>query len=186
VIAGRSTGCLALAAALGLAVSHSAPAGTDAWRQQLESAGIEAPKERLPAPGFELQSLDGRSVRLEDYRGRLVLLNFWATFCKPCRDELPAMTALLRQFGDRGLVVLAVAVDRGNRRGIQAFFDQQPVDFPVPLDPEGSVRKRYEIDALPTSYLIGRDGYFIGRAIGEKRWDSPDVTQLIEHLLSWR
>jgi peroxiredoxin len=151
--------------------------------EQMALLQIDVPRERLPAPEFELQSLDGKLIRLEDFRGSLVLLNFWATFCKPCRDEMPAMAALFRRFRDQGLVVLAVAVDRGNRRAVDAFVKRHSIEFPVPLDPEGSARKRYEIDALPTSYLIGRDGRFVGRAIGEKQWDSPEIKQLIHGLL---
>ena len=138
----------------------------------------------MPAPPFELPDLRGQPIRLEDYRGQLVLLNFWATFCKPCRDEMPAIAALERDFAENGLAVLAVAVDRGNPKGVQKFIQQYNIRFDVPLDPDGSVRNDYEIEALPTSYLIGKDGRFIARAIGDRPWNSSGFRSLIETLLA--
>jgi len=150
---------------------------------QLRALQLDVPRQRLPAPGFELPDLRQRTIRLADTRGKLVVLNFWATFCQPCRDEMPALAALAEAFKARGLVVLAVAVDRGNRDTVQAFARAHAIAFDVALDPDGKVRKVYDINALPTSYLIGRDGRFIARAVGGRRWDSPAFRALIDTLL---
>ncbi|HFQ13317.1 MAG TPA: TlpA family protein disulfide reductase [Gammaproteobacteria bacterium] len=160
-----------------LPVAADTPAGAFSRLQ------VVRPKRILPAPDFGLTNLAGQSVRLSDYRGRLVLLNFWATFCGPCRREMPALQALWQSYREQGLVVLALAADRGGPQTVAEFVAEGGYRFPVLLDGEGEVRKRYEVRALPTSYLIGRDGRFIGRIIGERDWDSAAARQLIASLL---
>lgn len=96
---------------------------------------------------------------------------------------MPALNTLWRRYRDRGLTVLAVAADRGNRGGIGAFISRLNVKFPVLLDPDGRLRRRYEVTALPYTYIIGRDGRFIGRLLGARHWDSPRARRLIELLL---
>ncbi len=145
---------------------------------------IDWPKERLPAPAFELEALTVSSVRLSDYRGKLVLVNFWATFCAPCRKEMPALQSLWADYAGKGLVVLAIAADRGGRRSVARYIAEGGYSFPVALDPDGDVRNRYEVRALPTTYLVGRDGRFIARLIGERAWDSPRFRALMQKLLA--
>lgn len=152
--------------------------------EQLQALQLDAPRQRLPAPLFELSDSQGQTISLENYRGQVVLLNFWATFCKPCRDEMPAIAALEKAFSEQGLVVLAIAVDRGSPKAVQKFIQQYAIGFGVPLDPDGSVRNAYEIEALPTSYLIGKDGRFIARAIGDRAWNSSGFRSLIAALLA--
>jgi thiol-disulfide isomerase/thioredoxin len=159
------------------------PVFATSLHEQMQALNIDVPRERLPAPLFELTALDGDSARLQDYRGRLVLLHFWATFCAPCRKEMPALETLAQQFAGKDLVVLAIAVDRSGRRVVENFVQQYDLHLRVPLDPDGTVRKQYAIDALPTSYLIGRDGRFVGRSIGERDWSNPAFAALLEQLI---
>jgi len=158
-----------------------------ALQQVLKSMKVTAPKEFLPAPSFVLPALESDSgqqtVRLSDYRGKLVLLNFWASFCTPCRREMPALESLWLRYRDQGLVVLALSADRDNLQRVTEFINEGSYSFPVLLDTEGEVRKTYEVRALPTSYLIGRDGRFVGRIIGEREWDSAQGRKMIELLL---
>ena len=155
-----------------------------ALQQALTRMKVTVPKAFLPAPSFSLPDLEQQTVRLSDYRGKLVLLNFWASFCTPCRREMPALESLWLRYRDQGLVVLALSADRDNLQRVTAFINQGSYSFPVLLDTEGEVRKTYEVRALPTSYLIGRDGKFIGRMIGEREWDSTQGRKMIELLLS--
>jgi len=177
---------LAVLAGLLLAVTTGQPITSLAASvdEQLQALQLDIPRQRLPAPDFALRDLSGRTVRLNDYKGQLILLNFWATFCKPCRDEMPALAALAHDFRAQGLAVLAVAVDRGNRNSVQQFVSEHDINFDVPLDPDGQVRNDYEIDALPTSYLIGKDGRFIARALGDRHWDNTAFRSLIGALLT--
>ncbi len=149
-----------------------------------KTLGIMEPEVRLEAPAFSLDTLDGKELGLEEFRGKLVLLNFWATFCAPCRDEMPSMERLWQRFKEKGLVIVAVNVDRGSADRVRRFVEEVGVTFPVVLDPGGRVRRNYEIFALPTSYIIGRDGKFLGKIVGERRWDTPEFKELFERLLS--
>lgn len=167
---------------LALLLALCLPASAESLHEQMRALDIDIPRERLAAPLFELPALDSSSVRLADYRGRLVLIHFWATFCASCRDEMPALATLAGRFADSGLVVLAVAVDRGNRSGVAEFARRYGQRLTVPLDADGEVRKRYEIEALPTTYLVGRDGRFLGRSIGARHWDSAPFAALVEQL----
>ncbi len=157
---------------------------TTAMAADVPSESLDYPKKRLPAPDFSLRDLDGQSLRLSDYRGKVVLLNFWATFCSPCRREMPALEKLWRDYRGQGLVVLAVAADRGAPDHVRRFIEEGGYSFPVVLDPNGAARKAYEVVALPMTYIIGRDGRFHARALGERRWDSSILQARIEALLA--
>jgi len=159
------------------------PAHAGDLGQALDAFGVQQPRMHKPAPNFSLSTLaDGRK-KLSDYHGRVVLLNFWATWCSPCRYEMPQIEALWKKYRNQGFAVLAVNVDRGNRTDVADFAHSLHLGFPVLLDPEGTVRNRYGVRALPTSYLIGRDGKIIGRVIGERDWSSSAAQTMIRALL---
>jgi len=149
----------------------------------LDAFGVQQPRVHKPAPGFSLPTLAGGVKALSDFHGRVVLLTFWATWCAPCRHEMPQIEALWDKYRDQGLTVLAVNVDRGNRSGVADFAHSLYLDFPVMLDPDGSMRNSYEIRALPTSYLIDRNGKIIGRIIGERDWSSSRTAAMMRALL---
>lgn len=158
-------------------------ADASALSQALSSMKVTAPKTRLSAPDFVLPDLKQAMVRLSDYRGKLVLLNFWARFCAPCRREMPALENLWQRYRSKGLVVLALSADRDNLKRVENFINKGHYSFPILLDTASGVRKKYEIRVLPTSYLIGREGKFIGRIIGGRKWDSPQGQKMIQMLL---
>lgn len=169
---------LLLAAGAGLA-----PAAPVAVEQAMHDFGVQIPKQRKPAPLFTLSQLGGDEVSLSDFRGRLVLLHFWATWCVPCRHEMPLLHALEKS-GAHGLQIICVNVDRGNRNKVKTFIDEVTPHFHTLLDPEGSVRNRYAVRGLPTTYLIGRDGKIIGRIIGERDWSSPAMKAMLQLLIN--
>ncbi len=150
----------------------------------LEALGIAQPKQRVLAPDFVLAAPNGDELRLSDFLGQPVLLNFWATFCLPCREEMPALQRLWNEYSKDGLVVLAVAADRGNPAQVTSFIESGDFRFPVLLDTDGEVRRQYEVQVLPTTYLIGADGRFTGRMIGPRDWSSAGYRQLIRTLLA--
>ncbi len=149
-----------------------------------ETLKIERPGVSLPAPGFEAAGLNRSMYRLADYRGNVVLLHFWATFCAPCRRELPALQHLLQRFQSSGLAILAVSADRGSPNQVSRFVREQGLSLPVVLDPDGAVRRKYEVFALPITYIVGRDGKIRGRVVGAGSWDAPLATRLIQRLLN--
>ncbi|MDX8392464.1 MAG: TlpA disulfide reductase family protein, partial [Mariprofundaceae bacterium] len=134
----------------------AASAGTLA--DALADFGVQQPKVRKAAPVFSLKGMDGVDVSLADFRGQTVLLHFWATWCVPCRHEMPLLHDLERQLSGGLLRVVCVNVDRNDKHAVRAFMDAVTPHFHTLLDPQGSVRNRYEVRALPTSYLIAPDG----------------------------
>jgi len=131
-----------------------------------------------PAPPFTLPDLHGKQISLEDFRGKALLLNFWATWCPPCKKEMPSLNALLKDHGDRGVAVLSIAADRSLKR-LETFVEDVPLDFPVLRDPEGTVSERYKVYALPTTFLVGYDGTLVEKFLGERNWNSEEIVQKI-------
>jgi len=138
----------------------------------------------VAAQDFTLNDMDGEPHRLADYRGKVVLVNFWATWCPPCRREMPALESLYRNYRDRGLVVLAVN-QWEDPDLVFAYMGQLEVvpTFPVLFDPESRISVAYGVKGLPTSFLIDRKGRLVYRAIGGREFDHPDIEALLQGLL---
>ena len=132
--------------------------------QRAEGSLPPAAQQNRPAPEFELPGLDGSTVRLSDYRGKVVLLNFWYTGCAPCREETPALQAANRELAGQGLQIIGVNVRLNERAGpdgeadIRKFVDEFGVTYPIALDVESKADRAYQIYVLPTSVMIDRDG----------------------------
>jgi len=129
-----------------------------------------------------LKDLDGNMVRLSDFRGKVVFLNFWATWCEPCRIEMPSMERLHRKLKDRGLVMLAVNLEEPVSV-VRAFFEEYKLSFTALLDTKGEVGAMFGIRALPTTFIVYKDGRVIGAAMGARGWDSEKALALFEHLI---
>jgi len=121
-------------------------------------------------------------VSLKDFRGKLVFLNFWASWCLPCREEMPAMERLYQEFKDKGFVIVAVNV-KDKRKDALAFIKELKVTYPALYDPEGEVGLLYGAWGLPATYLIGREGVGLARMWGPAQWYSPEARDLIRKLL---
>ncbi|HEY8489577.1 MAG TPA: TlpA disulfide reductase family protein [Dehalococcoidia bacterium] len=124
-----------------------------------------APEVNRAAPDFQLRTLDGGTVRLSDLRGRPVVINFWATWCPPCREEMPLLVDAHQAHQDQGLVILAVNV-RESEGQARAFAEEFGLDFPVAMDVRGEVADRYRTYQFPESYFIDREGVIRSKAIG--------------------
>ncbi|HEB58618.1 MAG TPA: TlpA family protein disulfide reductase [Gammaproteobacteria bacterium] len=127
-------------------------------------------KEPFAAPDFVLTGEDGRTYRLSDYRGKVVVLNFWATWCPPCRFEMPAMERAWKKLRGSGVVILAINVGE-DEDAIFEFFGNTPVTFPIPMDRRGEVVKAFHVTGLPTTYLVDPAGIVTHRAMGTREWD---------------
>ncbi len=139
---------------------------------------------RHDAPDFVSENLRGGNTGLADYKGKVVLLNFWATWCMPCRAEMPGMETLWQRYKDQGFVIAAVSVDEGSRGRIETFSKILDLSFPILLDPESKVSDLYKVSDMPTSFLIDRNGKVISRIVGTEEWTSPEAIRLVEDLLS--
>ncbi len=134
------------------------------------------------APQLELADLDGRTHRLSDYRGKAVLLNFWATWCAPCRAEMPSIERLGQAMAGKPFEILAVNVGESPRVA-REFVERLPVTFTVLLDRDGRVTRSWGARVLPATYIVGPDGRIRYSHFGELDWSSDAVRQRIEGLL---
>jgi peroxiredoxin len=177
-------------AASGQAASDSTPQATaattpGATTDILLKAGFQVPKSDVSAEDFTLKSLDGKSVRLSSFKGSFVFLSFWATWCGPCKQELPSVEAMYEKLKARGLTVLAVDVMEDNKL-VRDFVKTNAMTFPVLLDSEGKVGSQYDAGSIPTNYLIGRDGRILARVVGYDgvEWTSASRLALFDTLLA--
>lgn len=141
---------------------------------------------RLPegsqAVPFELATLDGKIVRLGDLAGKVVLVNFWATWCGPCKEEMPSLARLQQQLDSKKFVLLTVTTDL-QRQGIAQFLSHAGVNVPVLFDEDQEVSRSFMVRGLPTTVVIARDGTLVGRAVGPRAWDSQESVALMQHMM---
>ena len=149
-----------------------------AHQEYFEKMGVALPKIEKSAPNFELKNLVGDTIALKKFQGKTILLNFWATWCLPCKEELPSMQRLYKKLRVRGLEVIGVSIDRDNPEKVKKYAKQYNLTFPILLDPNQEARKSYFIMGLPTSYLIGADGDLKGFISGAREWDDPLSMQM--------
>ncbi len=144
------------------------------------------------APGFALPDLEGNTVSLEGLRGTVVLVNIWATWCPPCREEMPSMQRLYESLEGQPFEILAVSVDArvgqrdptGNVGGdVGDFVRSYGLTFPTLLDPSGKIQETYQTTGVPESFLVGKDGVIYRKIAGATVWDSPRYRELIQRLL---
>ncbi len=149
-----------------------------------EKAGVVELKEGQQAPGFTLLTLDGGRASLTNHRDKLVVLNFWATWCQPCTVEMPSLEALWRRYRDRGLVVVGVSVDRGAPKALlEPYVRNLKLTFPILLDPDAKTSDRWRVTALPATFLVRPGGEVAGMAMGAREWNSDEMRALVERLL---
>jgi thiol-disulfide isomerase/thioredoxin len=127
-----------------------------------------------PTPASELKDLDGKTHKLEAYRGKVVILNFWATWCEPCREEMPSLNKLRKSLEGQPVVMFAVNYGEGEGR-IKPFLAKVPVDFPVLLDRDSQVAREWKVKLMPTTYIIGTDGKVRYGYAGERDWAEESI-----------
>ena len=146
------------------------------------AAGALSPGSGEPAPPLALRDLDGRDVRLDAYRGRTVVVNFWATWCAPCVAEMPSLARLRERLASSGLEVLGVNLQENAAR-IRPFAERLGLDFPIVRDHDGAVSRAWGARVFPTTFIIGPDQRIALVAIGEIDWDTPDVEARIRAVI---
>ncbi|NJD57537.1 MAG: TlpA family protein disulfide reductase [Nitrospirae bacterium] len=134
------------------------------------------------APDFALKDLQGRSHSLSALKGKVVLLNFWATWCPPCKAEMPSMNKLYNDIKTRGFEIIAVSADN-SPSAIREFLSKNRLDFPVLFDETKSVTRLYHVFSMPTTFLIDRNGGIVEKFYGEEDWTDPVIRKKIEKLL---
>ena len=136
-------------------------------------------------PEFNGSTIDGRTVSLASLSGKVVVLNFWATWCQECRPEMPMFQRLHREFAPQGLNVIGINAREG-RAAIRGYAKDLGLTFPLVLDPKGEITAAYGVIGLPTTFLIGRDGRAVARGVGSREWSGEHALEIIRALLAER
>lgn len=142
------------------------------------------PKEGSVAPDFTLKDLSGRDVRLRDLQGKLVLVNFWATWCPPCRGEVPSMVKLNEVMAGKPFQMLAISIDEGGREAVESFFRTSGAKLPVLLDTEQKVSKTYGTTGVPETFVVDKKGVILKKVVGAMDWSDPQVIQFLDDVIS--
>jgi peroxiredoxin len=158
-------------------------AGGHASADPFQELDLIRPAKPTAAPDFTTPRLGGSEVRLGTERGKVVLLNFWATWCPPCKEEMPSMERLYRRFQARGFTILALSIDAGGPEVVESFVKRLGLTFPIGLDPKLEIANLYTVRGLPASFLIDRSGRITGVALGPRNWDSRAAHTVLEALL---
>jgi len=154
-------------------------ASLDAALRELD---LVKPSRAKSAEDFTLAALNGGTFSLADQRGKIVLINFWATWCPPCLEEMPAMERLWQKHKDSGFVLVAVSVDTDPKK-VVPFVTEHKLTFPIALDPSMGVADKYGVRALPSSFIVDKGGLMAGLALGPRQWDSRASHRLVETMV---
>src|SRR6266436_3581 len=161
---------------------HHAAHGPDL--DPFERAGVSELREGHRTPAMRLRRLDGGVTALDEHRERLVVLNFWATWCAPCTAEMPTLEALWRAYRDRGLVVVGVSVDRGAPATlIDPYVRSLALTFPILFDPDSKAAGAWRVVGHPSTFVVRPGGDVAGVAVGAREWTSAEMKALLESLL---
>jgi peroxiredoxin len=159
------------------AVEHSEAA------EYLKALSILPPNTEVDAVDFSVESLVGDLENLSDYRGKVIFLNFWATWCGPCRAEVGEIDALYETLKDEDFMIMALSIQEKKKK-VSKFMENNDIDFPVYLDSDGTVAAMYGVTGIPTTYIIAPDGKIVGRAIGPRQWGGQDSIDLMRSLMN--
>lgn len=154
-----------------------------AYADPFEQLGVARPRTSKPAPDFVLKDINGQTISLAQYKGKPILLNFWATWCGPCREELPSMQRLHEASKNNGgFHIIAISIDRSNIKKVNKYAENLNLTFPILIDSDRETRYAYYIRGLPTSYLIDSEGKLRGFVSGARNWDDPATLELMKSL----
>jgi len=153
-------------------------------------SGVSGPESQAPvaagsqAANFKLEKLDGTTLSLESLRGKVVFLNIWATWCEPCREEMPSMQTLYDDFkGNKDFVMLAVSQDVKGRAAVAPYVAKNGYHFTILLDPENTIGETYDVSGVPETFIIDRKGQIVAHHMGAFDWSRPDVRDALQQLL---
>ena len=162
----------------GVPLCGVASAGEDAFK----ALGVTRMPADVPTIAFDLKALDGDTLGSQHLAGKVVLLNFWATWCGPCKEEMPSLARLQSQFDPGQVRVVTVTTDM-HPRGIRQFLDNLGIKLPVLFDEDQELSRLFTVRGLPTTVLIDQSGHTLGRAVGPRAWDSQESIALVRQAL---
>ncbi len=139
--------------------------------------------ESRPAPEITLSGLDGSRLRLSDLRGKVVLLNFWTTWCPPCREEIPSMMRLNTIMKGRPFQIVAVSLDEGGKAAVEEFFRTNGYYLPTYTDPDGRAAASYGVSGFPNTFIVDKKGLIVKKIVGPVDWGAAEVIAMINELM---
>ncbi len=182
VVAGAAAAFVAVTLVAGWVGHAKAPqdASPPAFRGEIgEFSYFPVPR---PVPPISFKDASGRGLSLADFKGKVVLVNFWATWCAPCVHEMPALDRLQAKLGGPDFVVLDISIDRGSKEAVEPYFSENDLThLGIYLDPDHAAFHAWRYDSVPHSVIIGRDGLARGEMLGAAPWDSAEAARLIEY-----
>ncbi|MFZ3092052.1 MAG: TlpA disulfide reductase family protein [Nitrospirota bacterium] len=166
---------------LGITVDADSPDTKGEDRGVMFAANL--PEIGRPAPDFTLKDTSGKNASLKDYKGRVVMINFWATWCPPCRQEMPSMEELFKEYNKKGFEILAISSDSQGEKIVKPFMEFYELNFRALMDPEGNVHSIYGVTAIPTTYIVDKQGNVTHKIMGPMDWKDKKSKEMIERLL---
>lgn len=152
-------------------------------KSDFNSTGKLQLEKSMPAPDFTLPDLDGKMVSLADFKGRVVLLNIWATWCAPCVEEMPSMEKLYQKLKDEKFVILAVSIDEAGAAAVRPFMKKHQLTFPALIDSAGNIKSLYQATGVPESFIIDKKGYIVEKVIGKRDWAADSAIRYFQSLM---
>lgn len=152
-------------------------------KKKEEVSGVVEVRENKPVPEITVNSLTNVPLKLSELKGKVVLLNFWATWCPPCREEIPSMVKLNSAMAGKPFQMVAISIDEGGVPDIEAFFKESGYSLPAFTDPGGVAVKAYGITGVPESFVIDKNGILVKKVIGPLAWNSPETIAFLEGLM---
>ena len=146
-------------------------------------SGSPRPEKGTLAPNFTLPGLDGKMVNLTDYKGKVVLLNIWATWCPPCVEEMPSMEKLHQELKNEDFAILAVSIDASGAIKVLPFMKKHKLTFPVLSDDRGDIKSLYWTTGIPESFILDKNGVIVEKVIGPRDWATPGVIRYFQNLI---
>lgn len=148
-----------------------------------EAGAVSQAVEGSAAPDFTVKSLAGQDVALASLKGKVVLVNFWATWCPPCKEEIPSMMKLNQQMAGKPFQMLAIAIDEGGKEAVEGFFKKSGLSLPAYLDTDGAVSRIYGTTGVPETFVVDKTGIIRKKIVGGMDWSAPEVAAYLDELL---
>jgi cytochrome c biogenesis protein CcmG, thiol:disulfide interchange protein DsbE len=171
-----------LSAGLVFAADEGNEPGMTPTQTRLAELGFQVFKEKVEAPEISLKSITGGISTLSSFRGKVVVLNFWATWCPPCRAEMPSMQRMYDELGDEGIDLIAVDLQESEKT-VKDFLDKNDYTFPVLLDTDGRAGATYGARSIPTSFVIDTEGYAVAMVVGSREWDTDEIYAMLRSMV---
>lgn len=150
----------------------------------IDISTVEAPRIGFRAPNFILRDMNGGTASIAGLRGKVVMINFWATWCGPCKVEMPSMDTLYRDFKGKDFEMLAISSDVQGEKVVKPFVAKGGFSFPVLIDSSFKVNADYGVTGIPTTFLVDKDGVITHKILGPRDWTSPEARELIRKIMN--